>query len=221
MRITSHSTNSIYFQMPVQRPTEQWPSSAMELVLELMAALIGARLSNFITNTIKVSPSMVYLWTDSQIVLYWLQSEKRLNQFVSHRVTEILQLTTTASWRYCPTGDNPADLLTRGITSAQLQSSSLWCFGPQWLTTRDHWPAWQPSATLHLQAAVVSTSEFVPVTASSTQPSLQHIIDLSTIAPLARCWESLPMYGDLYRTSKTNSPRKPGHSQQPSYTLPR
>ena len=58
--------------------------------LELMAALIGARLSNFIMNTIKVSPSMVHLWTDSQIVLYWLQSEKRLNQFVSHRVTEIL-----------------------------------------------------------------------------------------------------------------------------------
>ena len=154
--------------------------------LELMAALIGARLSNFIMNTIKVTPSMVHLWTDSQIILYWLQSEKRLNQFVSHCVTEILQLTTTASWRYCPTGDNPADLLTRGITSAQLQSSSLWCFVPQWLTTYDYWPAWQPSATLHLQAAVVSTSQFVPVTASSTQPGLHHIIDLSNYNTLGK-----------------------------------
>ena len=64
--------------------------------LELMATLIGA---SFIMDTIRLSPSAIHLWTDSQIVLYWLQSEKRLNQFVSHRVTEILQLTTTAAWR--------------------------------------------------------------------------------------------------------------------------
>ena len=64
--------------------------------LELMAALTGARLSSFIMNTIKLSPSMVHLWTDSQIVLYWLQSEK-LNQFVSHLVSEILQLTTIST----------------------------------------------------------------------------------------------------------------------------
>ena len=30
--------------------------------------------------------------------------------------------------------DNPADLLTRGISAAQLQSSQAWCSGPQWLT---------------------------------------------------------------------------------------
>ena len=74
-------------------------------------------------DTIRLSPSVIHLRTDSQIiiVLYWLQCEKRLNQFVSHHVTEILQLTTTAAW----TADNPADLLTRGITAEQLQSSPL------------------------------------------------------------------------------------------------
>ena len=122
--------------------------------LELMAALIGARLSIFIMNTIALSPSMVHLWTDSQIVLYWLQHGKKLNQFVSHRVNEILQLTTATAWRYCPTADNPADLLTRGVTSTQLHSSLLWRYGPQWLLTYDNWP--------------VSTSEFVPVTTSPT-----------------------------------------------------
>ena len=152
--------------------------------LELMAALIGARLSSFIMNTIKLSPSVVHLWTDSQIVLYWLQSEKRLNQFVSHRVTEILQLTTSAAWRYCPTADNPADLLTRGVTSVQLQSSLLWRFGPQWLTTRDNWPAWLPSTALHMQAAVLN-SEFIPVT-SPTQHGLHQIIDLSNYSTLGK-----------------------------------
>ena len=154
--------------------------------LELMAALTGARLSSFIVNTIKLSPSMIHLWTDSQIVLYWLQSEKKLNQFVSHRVSEILQLTTTSAWRYCPTADNPADLLTRGITSTQLQSSLLWCFGPQWLTTRDNSPVWKPSTTLHLQAAAISTSEFVPVTTSPTHHGLHQIMDLTNYSTLSR-----------------------------------
>ena len=153
--------------------------------LELMAALTGARLCSFITNTIKLSPSRTYLWTDSQIVLYWLHSEKRLNQFVSHRVSEIHSLTTTSSWQYCPTADNPADLLTRGITSAQLQSAELWHFGPQWLTTRDNWPIWQPSAALHLQAAAVTTSQFVPVR-TPDKLGLGQVMDLSNYNTLSK-----------------------------------
>ena len=153
--------------------------------LELMGALVGARLSSFITNTISLSPSKVHMWTDSQIVLYWLQNKKKLNQFVSHRVTEILQLTANTAWRYCPTADNPADLLTRGITPTQLQSSALWRFGPQWLTTRDNWPVWQPSTNLHLQAAVISTSEFVPITTSPTY-GLHKIINLMNYSTLSK-----------------------------------
>ena len=148
--------------------------------LELMGALTGAQLCSFIANTIKLCPSVIHLWTDSQIVLYWLHSEKKLNQFVSHRVSEIHHLTTTSSWQYCPTADNPADL-HRGITSAQLQSSKLWHSGPQWITTRDNWPVWQPSATLHLQAAAIKTSRFVPVT---TSPGLGQIMDLSNYSTL-------------------------------------
>ena len=88
--------------------------------LELMGALTSARQCRFIAYTIKLCLSVIHLWTDSQIVLYWLHSEKKLNQFVSHRVSEIHHLTTTSSWQYCSTADNPADLLTRGITSAHL-----------------------------------------------------------------------------------------------------
>ena len=105
---------------------------------------------------------------------------------MSHHVSEILQPTTTSAWRYCPTADNPADLLTRGITSTQLQSSLLWHFGPQWLTTRDNWPVWKPSTTLHLQAAAISTSEFVPVTTSPTHHGLHQIMDLTNYSTLSR-----------------------------------
>ena len=60
--------------------------------LKLMGALTGARLCSFITNTIKLCPSMIHLWMDSQIVLYRLLSEKKLNQFVSHSVRSTTSL---------------------------------------------------------------------------------------------------------------------------------
>ena len=48
--------------------------------LELMAALIGARLAHFIQQSLKkrFHNLRVTLWTDSQIVLHWLHSRKSL-----------------------------------------------------------------------------------------------------------------------------------------------
>ena len=154
--------------------------------LELMGTLTGARLSYFISQALDLPPSTVHLWSDSQIVLYWLKSDKKLHQFVSHRVTEIRQLTSTATWKYCPTEENPADLLTRGITVVQMQSSLLWHHGPQWLTNCNNWPVWQPTATLHLQAAAVTTSEFVPFMSSPPCNGLHKIIGLDNYSTLER-----------------------------------
>ena len=53
-------------------------------------------------------------------------------------------------WDYCQTGDNAADLLTRGITPSQLQSSLLWSRGPAWLISESEWPKWSPSSILHI-----------------------------------------------------------------------
>ena len=79
------------------------------LQLELMAALVGARLSSHILETL---PTLnVTFWSDSQIVLHWLTTTKALKRFVLSRVEEIKQQTSRLSWRYYPTDDNPADLL--------------------------------------------------------------------------------------------------------------
>ena len=87
--------------------------------LELLAALTAARLSNFIMEAFTTLTCSINLWTGSQIVLHWIKGEKRNNAFVFHRVPEIHEITDPSCWRYCPTLDNPADLLTRGITSTQ------------------------------------------------------------------------------------------------------
>ena len=100
--------------------------------LELMVAKVGANLAAFLQNSLtKNSPNLqVFLWSDSQIVLHWLHSSKTLSQFVSNRIQEIKGLFPPSTWRYCPTSDNPADLLTRGVGADQLQLSTTWLHGP-------------------------------------------------------------------------------------------
>ncbi|XP_063417034.1 uncharacterized protein LOC134699358 [Mytilus trossulus] len=55
---------------------------------------------------------------------------------------EIKSLCGDNVWRYCPTKDNPADLLTRGITSEELQQNEMWFSGPKWLNSKEDWPTW-------------------------------------------------------------------------------
>jgi hypothetical protein len=53
------------------------------------------------------------LWTDSTVVLTWLQSRpSRWKPFVGHRVSEIQELTKITDWNHISTKDNPADLIS-------------------------------------------------------------------------------------------------------------
>ena len=91
--------------------------------LELTATLVATRLLCFVLDTLSLQDPPVYIWSDSQIVLHWVQSKKQLPAFVQRRVSEMKSQHPTASWRYCLTLKNPADLLTRGTTFQLLKSS--------------------------------------------------------------------------------------------------
>ena len=154
---------------------------------ELMAALTAARLCSFISGALKSLMCSIHLWTESQIVLHWLRGEKWNNVFVTHRVTEILTITGVDSWRFCPTEDNPADLLTRAITSSQLKSSKLWEHGPQWLPSHTSWPTWKFSPTKGLQALAVTATEFQPTTSSvPVSAGMQFVIDIANYSSHSR-----------------------------------
>ena len=74
--------------------------------LELMAALVGARLSSHILETL---PTLnVTFWSDTQIVLHWLTTTKALKRFVRSRVEEIKQL----SWQTGCHGDTALQMTT-------------------------------------------------------------------------------------------------------------
>ncbi|KAK9752867.1 Pao retrotransposon peptidase [Popillia japonica] len=60
--------------------------------------------------------SEVFLWTDSTIVLAWIQTPPNLlKTFVANRIAQIQDLTNGSSWRHVPTSSNAADPLSRGM----------------------------------------------------------------------------------------------------------
>ena len=155
--------------------------------LELMAALVATRLGKFVTDSLGnlYNNISVHLWSDSQIVLHWIHSEKKLKQFVAHRIQEITQTFPTTLWNYCPTKDNPADLLTRGTASAAL-STPLWTNGPSWLSDESRWPQWNPTLTLHLQTDDVNTDRLTPMDPTEPLTGIHKIIDISKYSTLTK-----------------------------------
>nr|CAH7729894.1 unnamed protein product [Callosobruchus chinensis] len=55
---------------------------------------------------------------------------KSIETLLSNRVAEIQRLTETVEWRHVPTFDNPADIVSRGISPKRLLQSDLWFHGP-------------------------------------------------------------------------------------------
>ncbi|XP_018396277.1 PREDICTED: uncharacterized protein LOC108774625 [Cyphomyrmex costatus] len=114
--------------------------------LELCAALVLARLIAAVIRAIKHPIKEVHLWSDSTIVLRWIDTfPHKLKTYYANRVTEIHELVPEAKWHHVPSAQNPADMLSRGTTVDQLKSSSLWWNGPTWLTQEDQWPKIKPN----------------------------------------------------------------------------
>ncbi|XP_059057830.1 uncharacterized protein LOC131851357 [Achroia grisella] len=71
--------------------------------LELCGALVGARLYEKVSKSLRVHVNHVYCWTDSTIVLGWLQMlPSKLQPFVRNRVAEILDKAGNCIWRHVP-----------------------------------------------------------------------------------------------------------------------
>ena len=151
--------------------------------LELMAAVTATRVAKFVQTSLSANQHLipVHLWTDSQIVLHWINNGSHSNSFVHQRVTEILMSFPSTNWSFTPSADNPADLLTQGISTEQLKSSELWRHGPQWLSSTSNWPKWTP--TNIFEVIINEAVEFLP---SRTDPVQEDRTDILTIVDASR-----------------------------------
>lgn len=112
--------------------------------LELMGTVIGTRLARYLNDTMNLQMKTFY-WTDSTIALHWIKGQaSKWKPFVGNRVNEIQSASDPASWNHCPGSQNPADMLTRGISAETLIESEQWWQGPEWLSTEPcNWPKGQ------------------------------------------------------------------------------
>ncbi|KAM8714715.1 hypothetical protein ACLKA7_001125 [Drosophila subpalustris] len=128
-RITHHNEVSIEFVMGKANCS---PIKALSVPrLELHAAVLGVRLKNAVLANHQVYPKEVHLWSDSKTVINWIHSDsRRYKQYVAHRVSEILESTNVAEWKWIPGTKNPADVATRMSSKVD---PAIWINGPSFL----------------------------------------------------------------------------------------
>ncbi len=110
--------------------------------LELCGALLLSKLLSYVCHVLHISTGSIYAWTDSSIVLHWLQTPTHLlKTFVANRVGEILSNISQDRWKHVPTKSNHADIASRVCLPSQLVTSELWWMGPPWLSQSPiFWP---------------------------------------------------------------------------------
>ncbi|CAK9809095.1 hypothetical protein ANTQUA_LOCUS5879 [Anthophora quadrimaculata] len=103
--------------------------------LELCAAVLLSRLIVFATDTLALREVPVFCWSDSTVVLTWISHHpSRWKMFVANRVAKIQSLVPSATWRYVPSHENPADCASRGLFADELVTHPLCWNGPDWLS---------------------------------------------------------------------------------------
>ncbi|UYV73935.1 hypothetical protein LAZ67_11001507 [Cordylochernes scorpioides] len=144
--------------------------------LELCAALLLTRLVKYIMEELSIKMESAACWSDSTIVLSWLRiMSGNLPTFIGNRVAEIQSCPQVREWRYVPTGDNPADIASRGIMGSELKQYSIWWTGPTWLSAEStEWPRVPPVFEHQSQ------TELLSIHAISETPFLVAIGEMSS-----------------------------------------
>ncbi|GFY64413.1 DUF5641 domain-containing protein [Trichonephila inaurata madagascariensis] len=100
----------------------------------LCGAVLLSKLLKRTLDAFKINISQIYLWTDSSIALAWIKKPlAQLKKFVRNRVNIIQELTKNDFWKHVNSENNPADILSRGISPNKIRHCELWWFGPPFL----------------------------------------------------------------------------------------
>lgn len=103
--------------------------------LELCGAIVLTRLVKNVVRALNIKFDQLYAWSDSMIALAWICGDpSRQKTFVANRTAEIQSALPQLHWRHVKSGDNPADLISRGTSLKKLQNYKLWWEGPDWLS---------------------------------------------------------------------------------------
>ena len=157
--------------------------------LELCGAVLLTKLLISTARSLNVPSEHWHAWTDSSIVLAWLDGHPRqFKQYVCNRVTYILKATSPHHWRHVPTAENPADCSSRGMMPSELLNYHLWWEGPTWLKLDPYPIPHQPPrrSVEPLEMKTVNLTVVSPETLKDRLNNLPHPY-YSTLAITAWC----------------------------------
>ena len=120
---------------------------------------LGTQFAKYLQDLLKeFSVNQVTIWSDSEAALQWIRNNNSKIPYVQNRVATIQELGSSFQFLHIPTKENPADLVTRGISVKQFRKATMWINGPLWLPYPEQWP-------IQKQHVVVSeiVSEVTPV----------------------------------------------------------
>nr|XP_049466972.1 uncharacterized protein LOC125908320 [Anopheles coluzzii] len=152
--------------------------------LELCAAVLGAHLHHRVRRAMGIDTTESFFWSDSTVTLNWIASPPNTwKTFVANRVAEIQNYSHPRQWKHIPGSSNPADLVSRGMSAAEMLKGSIWSCGPEWLAlSPSKWPMSNPSLTaetdMEIRQAYVSTHR----SESRYIKALSHFVHYSFLA---------------------------------------
>ncbi|EGT45359.1 hypothetical protein CAEBREN_32607 [Caenorhabditis brenneri] len=151
--------------------------------LELLGIECGSTLACNIIAELRIKIDGIRLFTDSSCALYWILSHQNKRVWVANRIEKIqsnqLQMKECGietTIHHCPTADNPADLATRGMTTSELQNSTVWFGGPEFLKNPpSEWPCMiEGKVTCPAEFQELVYAELTdPVTSKKKKPMLK------------------------------------------------
>lgn len=111
------------------------------MAVHLLAKLVGYVVDNFRSHG-QVNIEDIFALSDSTVALSWINaSPHRWKTFVANRVAKIQELLPPSHWYHVRGVENPADIVSRGLTPSQLLENSVWISGPSWLLLdKENWP---------------------------------------------------------------------------------
>ena len=109
--------------------------------LELTSIWLGTKLATYIHEVLgNINILRTVVWSDNEAAIQWVRNDNSKIVYVKNRVAEIREHAVNYQIFHVPTGENPADLVTRGVEVKDLTSRSLWFKGPPWLPVENSWP---------------------------------------------------------------------------------
>ena len=92
--------------------------------------------NNTLQQALKARIDDVYYWTDSTIVLKYINNKnKRFQTFVANRLEFIHSGSEPTQWFHVEGKQNPADYASRGLHVHEDENANVWFNGPSFLHT--------------------------------------------------------------------------------------